>query len=501
VELERLAVAVRPRGGWEALDLGFGMARQWWRPLWLVWLTLYVPTAVLLHFVLNDDMWLAMILLWWLHPLFERAVLHVVAHAVFDSPPTLRQTMAAAGDWLRPGWFAGLTPFFRFRFARSLMLPVWQLEKQRGRAASDRRTLLGKRLYSYGVWLSAVCVMFVYVLFNAFELLPAMLEPANIEDDPPDLSAWFSSSAESWGWEQSLCLAAAYSILGPFYVCAGFALYLNRRAALEGWDIEIALRKLAQRLGRAGPAVSTTLGVAALVFCGALFLGMPTLAQSTPQAPQQSADTPAKVIKEVLADPEFGTDREVSRLVPRFKVNDPEDKSDWRFLFKLGEVIANLAQVLVWVAAGIVVILLVRAALRYAGWRRSQSGEEYIPPAALFGLDLRPQSLPDDVSAAALALARAGQLREALSLLYRGALSALVHLQKVELAEGDTEEDCLQAAHPVLRGEGWRYFGELIDAWRSTAYAKRLPPPARIEQLCAEWNAHFRAHPGDEVRA
>ena len=45
MELERIAVGVRPRGGWESLDLGFQMARQWWRQAWGVWFALYLPCA------------------------------------------------------------------------------------------------------------------------------------------------------------------------------------------------------------------------------------------------------------------------------------------------------------------------------------------------------------------------------------------------------------------------------------------------------------------------
>ena len=36
-------------------------------------------------------------------------------------------------------------------------------------------------------------------------------------------------------------------LLEPFYVAAGFGLYLNRRTLLEGWDIEVALRRIAER--------------------------------------------------------------------------------------------------------------------------------------------------------------------------------------------------------------------------------------------------------------
>jgi uncharacterized membrane protein len=38
------------------------------------------------------------------------------------------------------------------------------------------------------------------------------------------------------------------SIIEPLYVAAGFALYLNRRTHLEGWDIELIFRRIAAHL-------------------------------------------------------------------------------------------------------------------------------------------------------------------------------------------------------------------------------------------------------------
>ena len=44
----------------------------------------------------------------------------------------------------------------------------------------------------------------------------------------------------------ALTIPIAYALvvlfLEPFYVAAGFALYLNRRAELEAWDIEQEFR-------------------------------------------------------------------------------------------------------------------------------------------------------------------------------------------------------------------------------------------------------------------
>ena len=59
----------------------------------------------------------------------------------------------------------------------------------------------------------------------------------------------------------------ATMLIEPFYVGAGFGLYLNRRTEIEAWDIEIVLRRLRARLGKAGDAVAARrarlLGIAA----------------------------------------------------------------------------------------------------------------------------------------------------------------------------------------------------------------------------------------------
>ena len=66
METERIQVAVRPRGGWEAVDLGFRMARHWWRPIFGAWILIVLPVAIVLNTVLYESPWLAALLLWWL---------------------------------------------------------------------------------------------------------------------------------------------------------------------------------------------------------------------------------------------------------------------------------------------------------------------------------------------------------------------------------------------------------------------------------------------------
>jgi hypothetical protein len=88
------------------------------------------------------------------------------------------------------------------------------------------------------------------LLFGTLGLLFMML-PSEIA--PARLDAFFglftADKMPTW-LEAAFCLLylLVISIVEPFYVAAGFSLYLNRRTELEGWDIELGFRTLAARL-------------------------------------------------------------------------------------------------------------------------------------------------------------------------------------------------------------------------------------------------------------
>jgi hypothetical protein len=484
VELEKLSVQLRPRGGWEALDLGCQMARSWWRPVWGVWLAVYLPAAVVLHAVFRQQPFIAAVVLWWLKPVFDRFVLHVVSRAVFGAPPTVGQALAAWRDILQPGLLAGLFWVQRLSPWRSFTLPVWQLEKQTGRAAHERRDALGKRMAGYGGWLTLITATFEGIVFLSALLLVSMLAPAAGTSGFEFSELFRGGGEEAPGWDlyDSLCYAIAVSVVEPIYVAAGFSLYLNRRAILEGWDIELALRRLDERLRN-------------LRTVAAAVLAAVCLAAAPP--PATAADKSAKAeIKEVLQAPEFQTSKDAMtwRYRGERKARDP-DRSASDFWANVGAFFAQISEALLWIAAAAGVVALVLYLRRYLPQFLAGNPDRYRPPDALFGLAVTPESLPDDVAGTAARLAREGKLREALSLLYRGALSVLVHRDHVPLGEGDTEGDCLRAARTALPVAGADYFGRLIRAWQSAAYAGRLPGVADAEALARDWAPVFAAQP------
>lgn len=490
MQLERLALHLRRRSPLEAIDLGCAMARTWWKPLLAAWLPLYLGATVLVHFVFSGNYFVAILVLWWLKPLFDRAALDVLSRAVFGERAKVFDVLRSV---LRsPGILASLT-FYRFDLARSFNLPVWHLERLHGAAATQRARALHGRSRRHAVWTTIVFLHFELVITLSIWAGMDLLTPSHI-DSALGLKTLFYPDKALWQqWFDAAVYAVTVTLLEPVYVAAGFALYLNRRTQLEAWDVELALRRFAAR-DRARPAIAVlalTLLVSLAIAAGGV---------DSAHAAQRGSGTPAEAIAQILKAHEFEQYQEVSRLkytgrgwsggssAPG-KTSEPS-KADGLGFF------AEVVRVLVWIAFAVLVLYVARLIWRHRGKWLPQWGEglqvsRRNPPAALFGLDIAPESLPRDVAAAALAALEAGRAREALSLLYRGALSVLVDSGTLEVAPGDTEGDCVR--HVAAHDDGVKaaFFADLVAAWQSTAYAGRLPESERLRALCGGWKAHF----------
>jgi hypothetical protein len=248
VELDRLSVAVRPRRDWEAMDLGFRLARACAWPLFAATLAVLVPVTLLVALALHRAPEFAVLALWWLKPLIDRAPLHVLSRAVFGEVPTVRETLRALPAAAWNGLLASLT-WRRIHSRRSFVLPVWQLEGQRGAAWRSRVAVLSRRAGGGATWLTVACLHMELALNIGFYGLLWLLLPQALE---LDLRGFVTGSSPEWfDFVELAFYAAAIAIVEPFYVAAGFALYLNRRTLLEGWDLELAFRRLAARMGDA----------------------------------------------------------------------------------------------------------------------------------------------------------------------------------------------------------------------------------------------------------
>jgi len=487
VQLDKLAIALRPRSAWESVDLGVGMLREWWRPLYASFAVVFLPVAALCLWAgwAAGRAWLAMALLWWLKPLCDRVALHVVSRAVFGEVLGVRSTLAQARDWLASGLVGALT-LGRISMARSFELPVTQLEGQRWRAARARRALLGRRTRGYAVWLTIACLHFEAVFVWSADMLGNLLVPAQAQQGTSIWEAMFADAAfgDVLGYADFCAYAAAVFVVEPLYVAAGFALYLNRRTLLEGWDLEVGLRRIA---AQHAPAAGAVASAAAALLATALL----ALAPAAPAEAQVPAKDPRREIAEVLKAPEFPHERETRRWRRRPSDDAPGAAWDLSWLRAVGYAFAKSSEVALWIAVAVLVVLALWWGARLGPRAPPAPRAPYRPPPTLFGMALAPETLPADLPAAVRAQLAAGRVREALALLYRGTLSALVHGRGIELRASDTEGEALARVRAHGEDAAAQYFDELVQHWQSAAYARRLPPAAEVERLLAAYGERF----------
>lgn len=247
MRLEEIGIQLRPRGASEALDLGRVMMQAWYGGAWRAWTLTYLAIGLPLLAVLWKHALIALLLIWWLKPLADRALLFAYSRSLFGETSTRREIWRALPGLLkRSGLFSGLT-YRRFGLRRAFLLPVWQLEGQRGKAARQRSRVLSSRVdnLSVGLTLFSLCISFFLAL--SLLLLINMFVPQN-HQDVVNLDEWLNGNITTVGTLiLNLAVMTAESVVEPFYVASGFALYLNRRSELEGWDIEQAFRKMSIR--------------------------------------------------------------------------------------------------------------------------------------------------------------------------------------------------------------------------------------------------------------
>jgi len=221
--------------------------------------------------------------------------------------------------------------------------------------------------------------------------------------------------------------------------------------------------------------------------------------RASPAEPPAHTESQAKSrIRHILNGPEFSPE-EVYH-VPAFKRgadDKPTTTPSWiTALESFFRGLAELLRVGVWVVAAIAIVLLL-VALHY--WWRVNADRpkrvEVAVPAQVAGLDIRPESLPEDIATAARARMLAGDVIGGLSLLYRGALSALVLRFDAKIRASFTERECALAARAVLPAAGAEYFQSLTRAWVQAVYAKRSPDEATALALCDAFRPQFAAPP------
>lgn len=144
------------------------------------------------------------------------------------------------------------------------------------------------------------------------------------------------------------------------------------------------------------------------------------------------------------------------------------------------------ARYLVWGLVAVLAVLLIGYIAGFEGRGRGIAARETATaaPGRVFDLDIRPESLPDDIGAAARLLWDRTEHRAALALLYRGMLSRLAHVHQVPIRDSSTEADCLELAARHLPPARSEYASRLVGAWRRAVYGREVITTDIVHRLC-----------------
>lgn len=224
-------------------------------------------------------------------------------------------------------------------------------------------------------------------------------------------------------------------------------------------------------------------------------------AAAQPTSPQAAGAPPAraevrKALDKVENDPNLAAERTINMLRWKQPEASATDEPWWwqwvngiaRWLRGLFDWAASSGRYVVWVIGAVLAALLAVYIVRVARIRGlPRVPAPFVPPSHVRDLDIRPESLPDDIGAAALRAWESGDQRVALALLYRGLLSRLVHVHGVPVRASSTEGDCLALAQSRVGSHSAQYAARLVDVWATAVYGGSLPEPRAVQSLCAEF--------------
>ncbi|TBV75437.1 DUF4129 domain-containing protein [Pseudoxanthomonas winnipegensis] len=498
---EQLTVELRARSPWEAVELGTALVRRHAGAIWKPWLWLALPVFALVNagaWALSSPL-ASCLVLWWIKPLFDRVPLYVISRGVFGQVPTTRQTLAAQLRW---GWrpMLGYLTWRRFSGARSLFLPIETLEGEHGARLRARRRVLGATLYGNALVLTLVFLGFQLALTLACVAMVAVFVP--IDYLPQAARAGLAMLSDPPLWAQLGFNAFFWIAIGavePFFVGAGFGLYLNRRTQIEAWDVEIAFRRLRQRLLAAAAPLVLLL---ALVGVAPLRAQQPAPASEAPPPPGveqvfegQRVDDARfrRAVVQAYRDPlidRHRTDHTWQRRRPPEIAEPP--KLDMSWLESLQRVLAFIGEWGLWIVLGLLLVFLLASARHWWPWMRGVRTPRPVPAPVTTGVVELPQVLPPDIAASARRLWAQGQPRHALALLYRASVEAMAERAGVVLPPGATEAQCLRAAQRQPEEADRGLFARMVRVWQYAAYAQRLPQVEEFEALIAALQTRYR---------
>ncbi len=462
---EQTAFRLRQRRPLEALDSGLLLYRRFFLRLYSGFLPVYVPVFIALALIPEHLIWISFLALWWFKPIWDRLVLRMLG-TVFFNPVVSRRSV---GMISRKAMLRGLVSdlsWRRFSLWRHYILPVRFLEGIRGTRLRHRVGLIGKE--EKGTAMALGFFMFLAELFLVYGMAIFLIHVQNFI--PYFMRVQLDWSVPGVYRGMFIAYGLMMGLLEPATVCMGFALYINRRVELEGWDLDIAFRRRSRRIS------SRTL----VFFLISLMVFIPDAAEAQDARVPKVEQTPLKELEFVLADDDFGGTKQRTAL--RWRESSSFNNDDSRSLNDFGQF--NFSKTL---AAVLRIAVIAAAAALSAGilwknrnrfrWFRSLKKDRVEHKYPTDPIGTIPITNTLDLASE---LYGSGAQRKAWATLY-GYLTDQICLHD-EMAPGSdaTEGDFLKVLRLDTGKNSWKSLHAvelewIVNRWRQAAYAHREP--------------------------
>jgi hypothetical protein len=239
MQIDALRLRLRPRTSIEAADLGPRLCQSAARPIYACYAMVALPIVALSLASFEIAAWLPFVVMWWAKPWLDRTILFVLSRSAFGQPTGPADVWQSQRQvWWRQLLFTWTVR--RFSPWRSLTEPVYQLEEFSIVKGSARVRQIRHRHAGAALMVTSAYSLAETFLTLALASLVFWFAPSG---RTPDIADILSGEPGVFAFALPIAYAIAMLFLEPFYVAAGFAMYLNRRAELEAWDLEQEFRR------------------------------------------------------------------------------------------------------------------------------------------------------------------------------------------------------------------------------------------------------------------
>ncbi len=492
MKIENLRISLRERNPWQAIDMGFNIARAFYPTLVKSYLLGFSLVSIPVIFLLFKYPFWASLVIWYLKPLFETGPQVLLSRKIFDENFSNKQIFSITLQSIKKNIFHALVPL-RFTIKRSFLMPLFLLENLPKKLRKKRLKTFQMGQYKGPTSLTillahAELLFYLVILFSIYQFIPEF-ERVNLN------VLWQQQQSHlALEWTSIFCWFITIVLIAPFYISSGFALYLNKRIELEGWDIELSFKRIKNRLKK----LSTVASCILLTF----FLIHTPSKSFAAEKPELSKTSESKIQSPEKNKMNIKIHEEIEKIMQNEPLVYKSSGSQWKFKHKDQDPgsslnliwFAGFFEIILWAAVIVLILWLLLKIPAVAKMRVSQSTtEKIIRHADVFGMKLSEQDLNINLSDAITRALAQNDLRKAMALMLSSSLGELALKRNRNIPKGATENDCLNLAQNMQLKKNWlNWFERLLHFWSMLAWGHKNISKMQVETL-------FRQAPLEEL--